>query len=230
MREAVMHEDSRLQVDWLGRVGYSQGLELQARAVETRRDRGGCDRLLLLEHPPVITLGRSAREENLLLSPEELVERKIDLHEVPRGGDITYHAPGQLVGYLVVDLGARGERDLHRFLRRMESALIEALAESGIQGQAVEGRTGVFVAPPGAEGENPTRKIASIGVGVRRWITFHGFALNVTLDLAGFEAIVPCGLPDVEMTSVARELKRGPLGLDVQVRERVTAAFARAFA
>jgi lipoate-protein ligase B len=129
-----------------------------------------------------------------------------------------------------VDLGARGERDLHRFLRRMESALIEALAESGIQGQAVEGRTGVFVAPPGEEGEIPTRKIASIGVGVRRWITFHGFALNVTLDLAGFEAIVPCGLPDVEMTSVARELKRGPLGLDVQVRERVTAAFARTFA
>ena len=222
--------ESRLSVEWLGRVPYAAGLELQAKAVEARRNGVAGDRLLLLEHPPVITLGRSAQEANLLLSREALAERRIEVHEVPRGGDVTYHGPGQLVGYLVVDLKARGEPDVHRFLRRTEDALIESLDGFGLRACSVPGRTGVFVPPDAGGAETPSRKIASIGIGLQHWITFHGFALNVTLDLAGFQAIVPCGLADVTMTSVARELARGPLGLDAWSRERVGASFSRAFA
>ncbi len=221
---------SRLSVEWLGRVAYSAGLELQAKAVEARRNGVAGDRLLLLEHPPVITLGRSAREANLLLSREVLADKRIDVHEVPRGGDVTYHAPGQLVGYLVVDLKARGETDVHLFLRRIEGALIESLEGCGLRARSVPGRTGVFIAEDAGSAKIPSRKIASIGVGLQHWITFHGFALNVTLDLAGFDAIVPCGLADVKMTSVARELERGPLGLDAWVRERVSETFYRTFA
>jgi lipoyl(octanoyl) transferase len=226
MSEAV----GGLDVQWLGRVGYADGLALEEGALKDRirGDRG--DRLLLLEHPPVVTLGRNTREENLLLSAEELAARGVEVHSVPRGGDVTFHAPGQLVGYLVVDLEARGQPDLHRFLRGVESALIEALGGLGIGGASVPGRTGVFVAGSTEDGQGPARKIASIGFGVRRWVTFHGFALNVSLELSGFDAIVPCGLQDVEMTSVARELGAGPLGLDVRARRAVGASFRRAFA
>lgn len=221
---------SGLRVDWLGRVGYAAGLELQAKAVEARQSGAAGDRLMLLEHPPVVTLGRAARESNLLLSREALASRGIAVHEVRRGGDVTYHAPGQLVGYLVTDLQARGERDLHLFLRRMESALIEGLAGLGLCACSVPGRTGVFMKPGEGEQGSPERKVASIGVGVRRWITFHGFALNVTVELSGFDAIVPCGLKDVRMTSVAQELGRGPLGLDARVRTEIAGSFARLFA
>ncbi len=220
-----------LQVDWLGRVRYEAGLELQSRAVKARLDGTGGDRLLLLEHPPAVTLGRSARESNLLLSREAIRARGIDLHEVQRGGDVTYHAPGQLVGYLVMDLKARGQPDVHLFVRRMESALIETLAALGLRGRAVPGRTGVFMgAVSEGDGAEPPRKIASIGIGVRKWVTFHGFALNVTLDLSGFDVIVPCGLDDITMTSVAQELGRGSLGLDARVRAQVCATFPRVFA
>ena len=221
---------SGLRVDWLGRVDYAAGLELQAKAVEARQSGASGDRLMLLEHPPVVTLGRAAHESNLLLSREALASQGIAVHEVPRGGDVTYHAPGQLVGYLVADLHARGERDLHFFLRRMESALIEGLAGLGLRARSVSGRTGVFMEAGAGEQGFPERKIASIGVGVRRWVTFHGFALNVTVALSGFDTIVPCGLKDVRMTSVAEELGRGPLGLDAQVRREIAGSFARLFA
>jgi len=222
--------ESRLGVEWLGRVEYSEGLKIQADAVRARQEGRGGDILLLLEHPPVITLGRSAREENLLLSREAIGARGVEIHEVARGGDVTYHAPGQLVGYLVVDLKARGEKDVHRFLRRMEAALIESLSLLGLRGAPWPGRTGVFMANEDGAAGKPARKIASMGIGVRRWVTFHGFALNVTLDLSGFDGIVPCGLRGVEMTSVARELGCGPLGLDARVRKEVSATFARVFA
>jgi lipoyl(octanoyl) transferase len=212
-----------LSVEWLGRLPYLEALECQAQAVEARRQAGAGDRLLLLEHPPVITLGRGAKEENLLVSLESLNQRGIELYRVSRGGDITYHAPGQLVGYLISDLRAGGELDLHEFLRRMEASLIDALGELGLKSHRVAGMTGVYLDP---EAHRPRRKLASIGVGVKHWISFHGFALNVDVDLSGFEAIVPCGLSDVEMTSIANELGEADLGV---AREAVGRAFGARF-
>ena len=152
-------------VEWLGRVGYADALERQTAAVAERVAGRGRDRLLLLEHPSVITLGRSSREENLLLAPDQLAERGIELHRIARGGDVTLHAPGQLVGYLIMDLRARREPDLHLFLRRMEAALITALGELGLAGRRIEGRTGVFMAQAADESPGPDRKISS------KWIS-----------------------------------------------------------
>ncbi len=193
------------------------------------------DRLLLLEHPPVVTIGRSGKPDNLLATPAELAARGVEVHEIARGGDVTYHAPGQLVGYPIVDLDARGERDVHRFLRAIEESLIEVLGRFGLRGARRDGMTGVFLqlapAPREAGVARRPRKIASIGIGVRHWISYHGFALNVSLDLSGFDAIVPCGLDEVEMTSIAVELERAgepvPADLDLRVRDAVSAAFAR---
>jgi lipoate-protein ligase B len=164
------------------------------------------------------------------------------LHRVSRGGDVTYHGPGQLVGYLILDLARRGEPDVGRFLRAIEAALIEALGRLGLPAHAPPGRTGVFAGPrsgeagpgaasPGAASPGgPPRKIASIGVGLRGWVTWHGFALNVTTDLAAFGAIVPCGLHDVAMTSLAAELgAQAPPDLDACAREAVGTAFSRRF-
>ncbi|HXV36903.1 MAG TPA: lipoyl(octanoyl) transferase LipB, partial [Myxococcota bacterium] len=193
---------------------------------EARRAGAAPDRLLLLQHPPTITLGRGARSDTLLASAEQLAARGIELHRVSRGGDITYHAPGQLVGYLVLDLAARGARDVHAFLRGIEAMLARALAELGVGARTLAGYTGVFAQPEDGEpgGQRP-RKIASIGVGVRDWVTYHGFALNVDIDLRGFEAIIPCGLDFVEMTSVARELGGAATAdLAARAREAVSAA------
>ena len=218
-----------LEVEWLGQVGYAEGVRLQEEALEARRAPAGKDRLLLLEHPPVVTMGRGSREENLLVSRKELARRGIELHEVSRGGDVTFHSPGQLVGYLVVDLDAREERDVHLFLRRVESGLIAALRELGLQTGRISGKTGVFMR---AEETNPgaDRKIASIGIGVRHWITHHGFSLNVSMDLTGFDVIVPCGLEGVEMTSVEKELGSGQIDQDARVREAVVRAMLSEFA
>jgi lipoate-protein ligase B len=205
-------------------VPYGAALELQRKAVEARQQGCAGDRLLLLEHTPVVTLGRSSDPAHLRTPAESLRARGIEVREVARGGDVTYHGPGQLVGYLIVDLAARDRRDAHAFLRDTEAALIGALAGLGIEGAQQAGRTGVFVA-----GTAPPRKIASIGIGLRRWVTWHGFALNVTNDLGEFDDIVPCGLHDVEMTSVARELGGARPGLDAAVRGRVASAFRSAF-
>jgi lipoyl(octanoyl) transferase len=214
-----------LAVEWLGTLPYAEALALQQRRVEERRAGRAVDALLLLEHPPVITLGRSARRENLLASPAELADRGIAVHEVARGGDVTYHGPGQLVGYLVLDLEARGAADVHRYLRSVEDTLIEALAVLGVAGEALAGMTGVFVRAPAG---GARRKLASIGVGLRGWVTCHGFALNVDVDLAGFAAIVPCGLQGVEMTSVERELPPPvSAGLANRARRAVAEAFAK---
>jgi len=184
--------------------------------------------LLLLEHPPVVTLGRGAHEENLRVPRARLVAEGVELHEVSRGGDVTWHGPGQLVGYPILDLAARGERDVHLYLRRLEAVLCDALASLGVPPRSIPGMTGVFVADP--RGSGPQRKIASIGVGLRGWVTWHGFALNVDCDLAGFDRIVPCGLQGVEMTSIARELGAGvPPDLGQRARDAVKDAFLRAF-
>lgn len=216
-----------LAVEWLGRVPYAEALALQERRIEARRRGEAGDALLLLEHPPVITLGRRGREEHVLAPPEALAARGIEVHRVARGGDVTYHGPGQLVGYLVVDLAARGEADAGALLRRIEAALVRALGALGVEGYTRPGQTGVF-ATPGAPG--PARKVASIGVGLRGWISWHGFALNVTLDPAAFDLIVPCGLRDVAMTSLARELgASAPADLEARARRTVADRFAEAF-
>jgi lipoate-protein ligase B len=180
----------RLEVATPGVVDYADAVAWQERLV-ARRIAGGPDTLLLLEHPPVYTLGRGADERHL----GGMATAAVPIVHAHRGGQVTYHGPGQLVGYPI--LGLRGLRtDIRWYLRMLEGTLIAALVEWGIAGERVEGQTGVWVGG---------RKIASIGVAVRRWVTWHGFALNVGHDLSGFARITPCGLTGVEMTSVARE-------------------------
>jgi lipoate-protein ligase B len=167
---------------------------------------------LLLQHPPTITLGRGGRREHLLVAQAALASLGIGFFEVERGGDITYHGPGQVVGYPILDLSPYG-RDLHLYLRRLEGALIATLARFGLDAGRARGRTGVWVRG---------RKIASIGIHVSRWITRHGFALNVDMDLGPFGLIVPCGIPGAEATSMAKEL-----GRPVSVRAVVQALVAQ---
>ena len=213
-----------LHVVDLGQLRYGAALQVQ-RDLAKRRISGDQeeDILLLVEHPPVVTLGRTAKAAHVLVSPEMLSARGVELYEVERGGDVTFHGPGQLVGYPVIDL-KRHRKDLHWYLRQVEEALITAIAPLGIIGGRVAKYTGVWV-----DAETPMpRKLASIGVHARDWVTWHGFALNVTTDLSYFDLLVPCGIPDVTMTSVARELKGG--SADMQgVATAVTNAFGEVF-
>ncbi len=170
----------------------------------------------------MVTLGRSSKQQHLLASPALLAARGVELFEVERGGDVTFHGPGQLVGYPIVDL-KQHKRDLHWYLRQVEEALMRGLAPLGIAGERCAGQTGVWT---------QGRKLASIGVHARDWVTWHGFALNVTTDLSYFDLMVPCGIAQVEMTSVARE--QGPTGVDAgplahRVRAEVAAAFGDVF-
>lgn len=196
----------------LGTVPYVEGLDLQRHLARERiAGRLPNDLLLLLEHPPVVTLGRGSHAEHVLRS------EGIEVVEVERGGDVTYHGPGQLVGYPIVDLEGSGfKQDLHWYLRTLEQALIEGLALLGIPAERNPGYTGVWTGG---------RKIASIGVHVKQWVTWHGFALNVTTDLGAFDRIVPCGIPGVEMTSVAKEG-----AAPEATRSAVVAGFEKAFA
>ena len=186
-----------LAVAELGLVPYGEALALQRRlAAERIAGTLPHDTLLLLEHPPVVTLGRGWKPSSLPLPVEALRRRGIDVEEIERGGDVTYHGPGQLVGYPIFDLHQHRE-DLHWYLRQIEAALIAALAPVGIAAGRNPPHTGVWT--------TGGRKIASIGIHVRQWVTWHGFALNVTTDLSAFDLIVPCGIPDVVMTSVEKE-------------------------
>ena len=198
---------------------YGEALELQ-RSIARDRISGAIsqDVLLLMEHPPVVTLGRSTKEKNLMASPEFLQSRGVELFEVERGGDVTFHGPGQLVGYPIIDL-KRHRQDLHWYLRSIEQALIDSLADYGIPGERNTSYTGVWTRG---------KKIASIGVHARDWVTWHGFALNVTTELSYFNLIVPCGIDGVVMTSIARELGVEEVSAR-DVTERVTAKFADAF-
>jgi lipoyl(octanoyl) transferase len=213
----------QLLVSDLGSMPYADALALQ-REVARARISGEIDEdlLLLVEHPPVVTLGRSSKERHLLASPALLAARGVERFEVERGGDVTFHGPGQLVGYPIVDL-KRHKQDLHWYLRQVEEALIRAVAPLGIVGERSAGYTGVWTRG---------RKLASIGVHARDWVTWHGFALNVTTDLAYFDLIVPCGIAAVEMTSVARELDTpadSRESLEHTVRARVADAFCEVF-
>jgi len=211
----------RLQVQDLGRREYGEVLELQ-RDLCRRRVAGELvtDILLLVEHQPVITLGRGTRVTSLPLPPAELERRGVSVFEVERGGDVTYHGPGQIVGYPILDLREH-RQDLHWYLRTLEDGLIQALDALHVEAGRIPGQTGVWTAG---------RKIASIGVHAKQWVTFHGFALNVTTDLSRFDLIVPCGIEDVVMTSVAEELLRSDAGpLWDETRRAVVTGFRETF-
>ena len=191
--------NDRLRVRWLGRINFSDALALQEAIVAQKRaDRSLDDELLLLEHEPVYTIGRTP-DQSSLLGAGHLSH---PLFTINRGGQATYHGPGQLIGYPIVDLRRAGQ-DLHRYLRWLEQLLIDLVAEYGIFAAQREGLTGVWIDAPGNIGAS--RKIASIGVGVRHWITMHGFALNVGGDLTPFAHIIPCGISNVTMTSMEKE-------------------------
>jgi lipoyl(octanoyl) transferase len=187
---------------WIVRQGvtrYGEILELQRRIAAARiTGEISQDVLLLLEHEPVVTLGRSSKEKNLVASREYLDSRGVDLFEVERGGDVTFHGPGQLVGYPIIDL-KRHKQDLHWYLRQLEQSIISTLAALGVIAERSTGYTGVWTGG---------KKIASIGVHARDWVTWHGFALNVSTDLSYFDFIVPCGIDGVVMTSVEKEAGR----------------------
>ena len=204
---------SGLDVQKLGRVSYGDGLALQERLVAERKLGAAPDTLLLLEHPPVVTLGRNAREGNLLLSESLLRARGVEVFEAGRGGDVTYHGPGQVVGYPIIEL-PEGRRDVHRYVRDLEEVMIRVSAEYGFVARRILGKSGTFV------GEN---KIGAIGVRISRWVTSHGFAFNANTDLAGFEVIVPCGLRDQGVTSLSKLI-----GHDVdqaEVEDRLAESF-----
>jgi lipoyl(octanoyl) transferase len=204
---------SELLIVDLGTRSYASALELQ-RDVARRRITGEIaeDVLMLVEHPPVVTLGRTAKGNNLIASREYLASQGVELFEVERGGDITFHGPGQLVGYPVMDL------------KRHRKDLIQSIEAFGIAGGRVDKYTGVWVEAD----RNSRRKIASIGVHARDWVTWHGFALNVNTDLRYFDLIVPCGISGVTMTSVTREAQRGSMDMQAVARE-VVRAFGNVF-
>jgi lipoate-protein ligase B len=206
-----------LEIALLGRRPYVEVLELQRELCRRRADGAQPhDVLLLVEHDPVFTLGRGTCPASLPSPVAALTARGAEVHEVERGGDVTFHGPGQLVGYPIIDL-SNHRQDLHWYLRGIEAALMDALAVLGVHGHRIEGRTGVWTGG---------RKIASIGVHVKRWVTLHGFALNVSTDLSWFDLVVPCGIPGVRMTSVAAE---GGTAAPGAVRAAVAGAFARRF-
>lgn len=203
------------QVVELGTCGYREAWSRQLELVEERKAERGLDTLLLVEHPHVITLGRSQRAAANVLAAAD-----VEVVEVERGGDVTYHGPGQLVAYPVVLL-REGERDLHRFLRNLEEAVIRTCVALGLPADREPGKTGVWTSGPGgdvpADALGPARrKLCSMGIACRRWVTFHGLALNVTTDLAYFGRINPCGFRSEVMTSLARELGRAVPMAEVQ--------------
>jgi lipoyl(octanoyl) transferase len=194
-----------MNVRWLGRVGFAEALAFQERLVAERRGNDSLgDELLLLEHDPVYTIGRTPDQSSL----RGAAHLPHPLFPINRGGQATYHGPGQLMGYPIINLRRCGQ-DLHRYLRWLEDLLVETLGERGIAARTRSGLTGVWVAD---------RKIASIGVGVRHWITMHGFALNVCGDLAPFSQIVPCGIANVAMTSIEKETGAGVSVVEVAGR------------
>ena len=197
-------------------VPYAEALALQHTLAEQCGRGEISDTLLLLEHPPTITLGRRSDEDDLLLPETELRARGIAVEHVDRGGEITFHGPGQLIGYPVLDLRRHGQ-DLHKYLRDLEEVIIQAIAAFGLHGERIAGRTGVWVSD---------RKIAALGIKVSRWVTLHGFALNIAPDLAPFRTLfVPCGIRDKDVTSFGEML-----GADVPARADVEAILLQKFA
>lgn len=208
-----MSDDRMCIAVWHGRLPYGEALDMQMRLCKLKKQGYEPDVLLLLEHPPTITLGRNGKRQNLLAGEAELRRRGVDLWEADRGGDITYHGPGQLVGYPILALG-HSERDVHQYMRNLEESLIRVLAGFGIEAGRNERYTGVWT---------PEGKIAALGVHISRWITRHGFALNVSTDLSYYDLIVPCGIVGKGVTSIERQL-----GRSLEMRE-VASVYVKAF-
>ena len=211
----MIQEMTTCKVRDLGLVDYAEACALQKQCVNDLLD-GGSQTLLLCEHPPVLTLGRLTNEKNLLIKNEELAKQEIGIHSVDRGGDITLHAPGQLVIYPILDLANFG-KDLRRYLHRLEQVAIDLLGDFDIVASRLSGQTGVWVGK---------QKIASIGIGVRKWISFHGLAVNVDTDLTLFSMIRPCGL-NAEMTSMAKI--KGEVVDMAKVKKKMVECFCRNF-
>jgi lipoyl(octanoyl) transferase len=216
----------------LGRIPYAEGLRIQSEIVAARKANLIGDTLLLLEHPPVLTLGRNASRSNILATEEQLASRGAEIHEINRGGDVTYHGPGQLVGYPIFDLRGDlpGKRGPHLgpvdFVRLIEEALILTCKDFGVPTQRLFKLTGVWTLPGGAVRE---KKIAAIGVHVSQAVTSHGFALNVTTDLRDFDWIVPCGITDRTVTSLELESPQTPAPTLQEASNRIAASFGRVF-
>ncbi len=216
----------------LGRIPYAEGLRIQAEVVAARKAGLIGDTLLLLEHPPVLTLGRNASRANILAGDDLLARKGVSIHEINRGGDVTYHGPGQLVGYPIFDLRGDlpGKRGPHLgpvdFVRLMEEALILTCKDFGVPAQRICKLTGVWTY---AGGSIPEKKLAAIGVHVSQAVTSHGFALNVTTDLRDFSLIVPCGITDRGVTSLELESPQDPPPTLAQAANRVSANFGRVF-
>ena len=209
----------KLNVIRPGRIAYDDALAAQIACLNALKARDDADvgTLFLLEHPPVITLGRGADRANILAADEMLAAAGVTVHQAQRGGDVTYHGPGQIVGYPIIKLASE-DRDVHRYLRRLEKVIIDMLATYGIDAGRCEGYTGVWM---------PEGKVAAIGVAISRWVTYHGFALNVAPDFTHFTLINPCGITDKPVTSMQRLLER-----EVDQREvegRLIESFAREF-
>jgi len=202
----------------LGMVPYRKALDIQLSLLEKRKNGEIEDTLLLVEHPPTLTTGRRGNMANLLASEKLLADRGIHFEIISRGGDVTFHGPGQLVGYPILDLSA--DKDIHKYLRKLEDTIILALRPYGIPARSIDGVTGVWA---------KWHKIASIGVGVKKWIAYHGFALNVNTDLSYFDLIVPCGIQDVRMTSVQRWLSKQDEVDMAGVEENIIKAFSQVF-
>src|SRR5262252_7090584 len=198
-----------LQVD-LGLIGYAEAYTLQKRIVAARKADALEDVVLLCEHPHVITQGRNGKREHLLVGEHVLRQKGVEFYETSRGGDITYHGPGQIVGYPILNLGEI-RRDVVWYVRMLEEAMIRATAEFGITAKRVAGKTGIWVAASPTE-----EKLGAIGVHISRWVTSHGFAYNVSTDLRYFDLIVPCGIADRKATSLEKILNRGIAQQDVQ--------------
>jgi lipoyl(octanoyl) transferase len=208
-----------VEIRRLGRIGYADALALQHQLVERRRRGEIPDQLLLLEHPPVITLGVKVRNDrgHVLAGPDRLAQLGVELHETGRGGDVTYHGPGQVVGYPILDL--RPDRcDVHAYVRDLEEMMIRAASRFGVEAERVAGLTGIWVG---------TDKLAAIGVRISRWITSHGFAFNVNTNLGHFDLIVPCGIRDRGVTSLQKLLGR-PVHME-EVQASLADAYLQVF-
>jgi lipoyl(octanoyl) transferase len=208
----------------LGLLSWSDAYALQQRFVAARKAGAVDDVLLFCEHPHVLTMGRNASRKNLLASEHVLGQKNVELRETNRGGDITYHGPGQVVGYPILNLDLI-RRDVHWYVRTLEEAMIRASADLGITAFRIPGKTGIWVQPPG---NIPEEKLAAIGVHISRWVTSHGFAFNVSTDLRYFDLIIPCGIADRKATSLEKLLHRN-VALD-EVKPRLAHHLAQLFA